>query len=167
MALRKIRVLGDPVLRGKSQEVKKIDESMVSLARDMIDSINSGYQPGVGLAAPQIGVSKRVIVVNYGENIEVYINPEIEILDSSQETEEEGCLSVPNLRAEVKRYKKVKFSALNLSGQKVELEAEGMQARIFQHEIDHLDGLLFIDRVDKNTKRKLMMQYNQMEQKEG
>ncbi|MGM0364940.1 MAG: peptide deformylase [Actinomycetota bacterium] len=161
MALRKIRVLGDPVLREKSQLVEKIDESIIGLANDLIDSINCGYQPGVGLAAPQIGVSRRVIVLNYEGDIETYINPRIEVLDSGQETEEEGCLSIPNLRAEVKRASKIRFTALKLDGGEVKIEAEGMQARIFQHEVDHLEGLLFIDRVDKKTKRRLIMEYSQ------
>ncbi len=167
MALKKIRLLGDPVLREKSKAVKQIDGSIINLSRDMIDSVSSGNQLGVGLAAPQIGVSKRVIVLNYEGNMETYINPRLTVLDEEQEIAEEGCLSVPNIRADVKRHKKVKFSALKLDGQKIDLEAEGMLARIFQHEIDHLDGLLFIDRVDKKTKRKLMMEYNQPGQKKG
>ncbi len=166
MALKKIRVLGDPVLREKSSPVKKIDENIQSLIKDMQDSIHAGYQPGVGLAAPQIGVSKRVIVVNYDGTFEAYINPELEILESSSQMQEEGCLSLPNLRTEVNRPKKVLLKALKMDGSKIEMEAEEMMARILQHEVDHLDGLLFIDRVDKKTKRQLMLEYSQLESEE-
>lgn len=166
MAVRKIRTMGDPVLRGKSKSVDKIDDGILTLAQDMIDSINTGYQEGIGLAAPQIGVSKRVIVINLDEDIKVYINPELETIDKDIEMEEEGCLSVPHLKAEVPRKKKIRVKALNLNSEKIELEASGILARVFQHEVDHLDGVLFVDRLDKKTKRHLLFEYNSQQKQE-
>ena len=165
MTIREIKSFPDEVLRQKAKKVVNFDDELHQLIDDMVETMRDA--PGVGLAAPQIGVPKRVIVVNYGDKVEPFINPRLKIEDRSQEQEEEGCLSVPHLRAEVKRYKKVRFTAQKLDGQEVEIEGEGIIARIFQHEIDHLDGLLFIDRVDRKTKRKLMLEYNQDEQQEG
>ncbi|MDZ7836476.1 MAG: peptide deformylase [Actinomycetota bacterium] len=90
MSIRKIRVLGDPVLREKSRAVDQIDDAVLALAKDMADSINTGYQGGVGLAAPQIGVNKRVIAINLEDDMQVYVNPEIEVLSDQTELEEEG-----------------------------------------------------------------------------
>lgn len=152
--------MGDPVLRGKSRPVDKVDDSIINLAKDMADSIDTGYQSGVGLAAPQIGVPKRVIIIHLEEEIKTYINPEIEVLDDETEIEEEGCLSLPHLKADVPRSKKIKVKALTLEGKEIELIAEGMLARVFQHETDHLEGKLFIDRLDKKTRRQLLLQYD-------
>lgn len=156
MARRKIRTFGDPVLRGKCKKIVKLDKSLINLIKDMTDSINEGYQPGVGLAAPQIGISKRVIIINYDDEIRAFINPEIEILEEEVEEDEEGCLSVPGIKEMVNRHKKVKIKAQDIKGNDIEIVAEGFLARVFQHELDHLEGLLFIDRLDKKKKRELI-----------
>ncbi len=162
MAKRKIRTFGDPVLREKSKKVEKIDQNLMALIRDMEDSIDSGYQPGVGLAAPQIGVSKKVIIINFDEKVNAFINPEIEVLDEEKEEDEEGCLSLPGIREQVERYKKVRLRAKDIKGKDTEMVVEGMLARILQHETDHLEGILFIDRLDKKKKREVISRINEM-----
>ncbi len=153
MARRKIRTFGDPVLREKSKKIENFDEGLSALIKDMADSINSGYQPGVGLAAPQIGISKRAIIINYDDEIKAFINPEIEVLDKSKEADGEGCLSVPGIREEVDRFKKIRLKAKDIKGNNIDMVVEGFLARVFQHEVDHLEGMLFIDRLDKKKKR--------------
>lgn len=163
MAVRKIRKIGDPVLREKSKEVKKIDKGVLKLVEDMVDTISKGEEAGVGLAAPQIGVPKRVIVVNFGDKVQAFINPEIEILNSEQIEDEEGCLSVYSMRARLKRAKKIRLKAMDLKGNNISLEAEGVLARIFQHEIDHLNGVLFLDHLDKKSKRELLAKISEID----
>lgn len=107
---------------------------------------------GIGLAAPQIGISKRIIVVDTGDNLIEMVNPEI-IYGEGEQTGSEGCLSVPNVVGLVKRAKKVTVKGLNRKGEEVNIEASDLLARVFQHEIDHLDGVLFIDRAIE-TRRK-------------
>lgn len=161
MGLRKIVTLPDPVLRRKTRPVKKIDKNLQALIDDMIETMRDA--PGVGLAAPQVGISDRLIVVEYadppeGEDEEavevkpklyVVINPEI--VKTSRETVVgiEGCLSIPSLVGEVERYEMVQVKGLNRHGQPMKIKAEGWLARIFQHEIDHVDGVLYPDRATK------------------
>jgi len=156
MTVKKIRIIGDPVLREKSKEIKEIDKIIIELVEDMVDTITKGKIVAAGLAAPQIGVSKRVIIVNFGEKIKAFINPEIEVLDNEQIIDEEGCLSVGSYRYNVGRVKKIKVKAIDLEGNENVFEAEGLLSRIFQHEVDHLNGILFIDHLDKETKRELL-----------
>ena len=156
MAVKKIRIIGDPVLREKSKEIKEIDKIIIELVEDMVDTITKGKIFAAGLAAPQIGVSKRVIVVNFSEKIKAFINPDIEVLDNEQIIDEEGCLSVGSYRYNVGRAKRIKVKAIDLKGNKNVFEAEGLLSRIFQHEVDHLNGILFIDHLDKETKRELL-----------
>ena len=156
MAVKNIIKIGSPVLRQISEKVEKIDKAIFSLIKDMTDTITFEEYNAVGLAAVQIGVLKRVIVINWGK-IEAYINPEIEILDKEEEELHEGCLSLYSIGCKIKRPKKIRVTAITPKAVKVTFEAEGMLARIFLHEIDHLEGKLFIDYLDKESKRELML----------
>ncbi|MCL5770765.1 MAG: peptide deformylase [Actinobacteria bacterium] len=160
MAVKTIRKIGDPVLRKISEKVEKIDKEILLLIDDMIDTINSDEYNAVGLAAVQIGVLKRVIVINWGK-IEVYINPEIKIIGKEEEEQHEGCLSLYSMGCMLKRPKKIQVTALTPKSEKVSFKVEGMLARIFLHEVDHLDGKLFIDYLDSETKRELMVKISE------
>lgn len=152
MALREIVTVPDAVLRRKAQKVRQFDADLQQLIDDMIETMRAA--PGVGLAAPQVGVSQRVIVVEYGDDedetqpprLYVVVNPEI--VETSPDTEMgvEGCLSIPGLVGEVERYRRIVVKGQNRRGQPIKLKLQGWVARIFQHEIDHLEGILFTDR---------------------
>lgn len=144
MAIRFLRTEGDPVLRKPALEVKRFDAALGRLLDDMAESMY--YYEGVGLAAPQIGISKRIVVIDANESgLLELINPEI-VFAEGEEVDIEGCLSVPQTYGEVKRAARVKVIAQNRLGERMEIEAEGLLARALQHEIDHLQGVLFIDR---------------------
>lgn len=144
MAIRFLRTEGDPVLRKPALEVKRFDAALGRLLDDMAESMY--YYEGVGLAAPQIGISKRIVVIDANESgLLELINPEI-VFAEGEEVDIEGCLSVPQTYGEVKRAARVKVIAQNRLGERIEIEAEGLLARALQHEIDHLQGVLFIDR---------------------
>ena len=144
MALRKILRDNHPLLHSPTQEVKKINSGVVRLLDDMIETMRAA--DGVGLAANQVGVSKRILIATDGEEI-IYelINPRCDQTEG-EEIGIEGCLSLPGCYGEVPRATKVIVKALNRKGQEVRLEAEGLLARILQHETDHLDGILFTDK---------------------
>ncbi|RCW51411.1 MULTISPECIES: peptide deformylase [unclassified Halanaerobium] len=146
MAILQIRKLGDPVLRSRAKEVEKITEKTNELLDNMIDTMYA--EDGVGLAAPQVGILQRIAVVDIGENLIELINPEI-ISESGKSIMEEGCLSVPDETGEVIRSEKIKVKALNREGEEITFEAENFEARAIQHEIDHLEGILFIDKTVK------------------
>ncbi|MEZ5066783.1 MAG: peptide deformylase [bacterium] len=153
MAVREIRKYGDPVLRAKANPIADVDEEIRALATDMLDTLAKAE--GVGLAGPQVGEERRIIVVHppppaddeEREEPRVYLNPEIVEKRGPQETEEEGCLSIPGIYETVRRPHGVRVRARSLEGEDLEFDAEGMLARIFLHEIDHLDGVLFIDKI--------------------
>lgn len=148
MAIRVIVKHPDPVLREKTVKVKNINKNIIKLLDDMAETMY--HAEGVGLAAPQVGVSKRVTVINVGDEnglIEL-INPEI-ISKSGEQMGPEGCLSFPGLVGEVRRAQKCKVRALNRHGEIFEIEGEDLLARAFQHEIDHLNGVLFTDLVER------------------
>jgi len=155
MALREIVLLPDPVLRRKAHKITNFEKDMQQLIDDMIETMREA--PGVGLAAPQVGISQRLIVVEYGDEdddeapkkLYVVINPEIVKL--SEETVEgvEACLSVPGLAGTVKRHESVVVKGLNRHGRPIRIKAGGWLARIFQHEIDHVDGVVFTDRAER------------------
>jgi peptide deformylase len=153
MAIRKIFTSEDPVLRMKAKRVKKIDAATQKLIDDMIETMRDA--PGVGLAAPQVGASLRVIVVELPEDEEdpqsgakmQLVNPEITKSDGEQ-TGEEGCLSIPGYVGVVKRKMNVTVKGLNRKGKEVKVNASGYLARVLQHEIDHIDGILFTDRLE-------------------
>jgi peptide deformylase len=156
MAVREIVYVPDPVLRRKAHKITTVDADVKALIEDMIETVRQA--PGVGLAAPQVGVSTRLIVVEYGDDADeeapkklyVVINPEI--VESSTEdmvTGIEGCLSIPGLVGEVERFNKIVVKGINRFGKPTKIKVEGWLARIFQHEIDHLDGVLYTDRATK------------------
>ena len=149
MAVYRIIENGDEVLREKAIEVKSVTPNIIKLLNNMRDTMYANK--GVGLAAPQIGVSKRVIVVDVGEGLIELINPSI-IEASGQLTDTEGCLSLPDVVGDVKRAAKVRVKGLNRNGAEIEIRAEGYAARAFQHEIDHLEGILFIDKAENIRK---------------
>jgi peptide deformylase len=160
MAVREIVTLPAPILRRKARPVTEFGAELQTLINDMIDTMRDA--PGVGLAAPQVDVPLRLIVVEYSEEDEdededkevppklyVVANPEITRFSSDDEIGTEGCLSIPGYAGDVERPLAITIKGLNRRGQPLKLKAEGWLARIFQHEIDHLDGVLFIDRAEK------------------
>lgn len=142
MAIRKIREMGDEVLEKKCKEVKKMSVRTQILINDMLDTMYEAF--GVGLAAPQVGVLKRIVVIDVGEGPLVLINPEI-VETAGEQTGEEGCLSVPGKSGIVTRPEYVKVKALNEDMEEVILEGEGLLARAFCHEIDHLEGKMYVE----------------------
>lgn len=151
MAVFEVVQYGAPVLREKAKPVKNITPNVLKLLQNLADTMYAA--PGVGLAAPQIGVSKRVAVIDIGDGLLELINPEIVSREGS-ELETEGCLSLPEITLKVRRAAKVRVKAQNREGKRVEIAGEGMLARALQHEIDHLDGILFIDRAEKKVKKR-------------
>ena len=151
MAVYKIVEIGDSLLKEKARAVPKITPNILKLLDNMADTMYSAR--GVGLAAPQIGVSKRVIVVDIGEGLVGLINPEI-TLARGEEVDTEGCLSVPGLVGDVPRAAEIEVKGLNRKGESCSLKAKGFLARVLQHEIDHLEGILFVDRATNIRKIK-------------
>lgn len=145
MAIREIREIGDEILTKKCKEVTKMTLRTRVLIEDMFDTMYERF--GVGLAAPQVGVLKKIVVIDVGEGPIVLINPEI-IETSGEQTGEEGCLSVPGKWGTVTRPDHVKVRALNEEMEEFEMEGEGLLARAFCHEIDHLSGNLYVDKVE-------------------
>lgn len=142
MAIRTIRELGDEVLTKPCKEVTKLTLRTKILINDMLDTMYEAM--GVGLAAPQVGILKRIVVIDIGDGPIVLINPEI-IAEEGEQTGEEGCLSVPGKSGVVTRPNYVKVKALNEEMEEIELEGEGLLARAFCHEIDHLDGKMYVE----------------------
>lgn len=159
MTLRKIVTLPDPVLKRKAHTVNRFDKSLHVLLDDMVETMRDA--PGVGLAAPQIGLSERIIVIEYFERPEdeeveeapkkvwAVINPEIVKASEEMLMGVEGCLSIPGLVGEVERHMEVQVKGLNRHGKPMKVKATGWLARIFQHEIDHLNGVLFTERATR------------------
>ncbi|WP_227766952.1 peptide deformylase [Zhaonella formicivorans] len=146
MAVYNIVKIGNPVLREKAKPVSSITPNIIKLLDNMKDTMYEAN--GVGLAAPQIGVSKRVVVIDVGEGLLELLNPEI-IAMNGEEIDTEGCLSIPGVQGEVKRAAEVTVKALNREGKEFEIKGTGLLARAMQHEIDHLEGILFVDRLEK------------------
>jgi len=164
MAVRSVVCYPDERLRKKCRPVKHVDEQVVRLVEDMAETMYAG--PGVGLAAPQIGVNRRVIVVHaYQEEgdprsrLLAVINPEIVVASPEVEVADEGCLCLPGVRADVVRAVRAVVQGLNVAGQPVRYEVTEFEARVFQHEVDHLDGVLFIDHLDSLTRDMLVKEY--------
>lgn len=150
MAIRNIRKEEDEILRKKSREVEVIDDKLKELINDMIETMHK--YDGLGLAAPQVGILKRVVVIDlYDDNgVMVLINPEIKKQKGCQVVEE-GCLSFPNQFAKVERPEQVVVEALNINGEKVKVKGSGLLAQALVHEIDHLNGELFVDKMIEGT----------------
>lgn len=160
MAMREIRILPDPVLRTPCDEITKIDDTVKSLVQDLIDTVDD--EGRAGLAANQIGVSLRAFSWNIDDKIGYILNPKI--IDLSQDDYqdgEEGCLSVPGLWFPTRRAWYAKVVGIDLNGNEVVVEGEELMARCLQHEVDHLDGYLYIDRLAKDVKKKAMRQIRQ------
>jgi peptide deformylase len=153
MAPYSIRMVGDPVLRQRAAEVTTIDGRLAKLADDMIVTMYEA--PGLGLAAPQVGVEKRLFVYDVGDGAKTLINPVIAETDGEW-AYEEGCLSVPGLSWEIVRPKLVHLRGIDLDGNEVSIEADEILARAFQHEIDHLDGVLLLERLDADTRKQAL-----------
>ena len=154
--MNKIILYPNKILRKKSEEVgEEIDEEIRNLAREMVEIMVK--EDGIGLAAPQLGILKRIIVVMTENGPEVFINPVIVKKSKESETMEEGCLCFPGVFLKIKRAKMIEVEALNLQGEKIRMKTEGLVARIFQHEADHLDGILFVDRASFWQKIKLKL----------
>lgn len=157
MAVREIRIMGDPVLRTPAREVLEFDRDLKAMAEDMLETMYRSS--GVGLAGPQIGVSKRVIVVDLGDSEEDHpgplalVNPRV--VEASRKTDRapEGCLSIPGMEEVVERPFTVAVEGMTPEGEPVALQASGLLARALQHEIDHLDGILFIDHLSPLTRK--------------
>jgi len=162
----KIRYIGDPILRKVAEPINEFNDDLKQFARDLIEVMH--VEDGIGLAAPQIGVSKQIIAVDASELVEdeyprVFINPEI--LESSGEwVVEEGCLSIPGVREEVTRPEKILLKFQDDSGEIFTQEFSGWLARILQHEIDHLHGILFVDRISP-LRRNLLIAQNAIPEK--
>jgi len=154
MAILEIKEYGEPVLREKALPVEEITPEILNLIKDMAETMYA--DSGVGFAAPQVGVSKRIMVIDGDEDgLIVLINPMI-VKSEGEVVDEEGCLSVPGIYSQVKRSSKVTVKALNENGDPIEITKEGLTARALQHEIDHLDGILFIDRIGRMERQILL-----------
>ena len=170
MAIREILTYPNPFLRRTVAPVKVLDDALQTTIEDMTETMYA--EPGVGLAATQIGVDQRIIVFDVSpsdgpRHPDALINPEIVFEEGRQLSENEGCLSVPEFRSDVERFYKVKVRGMNRKGEPVELEAEGFPSIVLQHEIDHLNGILFIDRISRLKremyKRRVRKQLKQSE----
>jgi len=156
MALRQVIKLPHPTLRRTAHKVEKFDKDLQKLVDDMIQTMRD--EPGVGLAAPQVNISQRLIVVEYPEDdsvpdpkskVFIVVNPDITTQSEEKVSGIEGCLSVPNLYGQVERAEAITVEGKNQFGDDINIKASGWLARIFQHEIDHLNGVLFVDIADK------------------
>ena len=149
MANLEIRRAGDPVLKKQCQAVEKVTGKIKKLLDDMAETMNAA--DGVGLAAPQVGVELRIVVIDVGEGLIELINPVLLEKEGCQKGLE-GCLSVPGVFGQVERYEKVVVEGLNRSGRKIRVTGSGLLARALQHEMDHLDGVLFVEKADSLQK---------------
>lgn len=149
VAILNIRTVGDPVLRSKTKKVSKITDRTRELLDNMAETMYDA--PGIGLAAPQVGILQQIVVIDVeeGNGLIELINPEIVSVSEEKVIFEEGCLSVPDKTGDVIRPKKVVVKALDRDGEKIEIEADNLLARAIQHEVDHLNGVLFIDKTAK------------------
>ena len=155
----KIRLYGDHILRRKSREVKQISRDIQKLIDNMAKLMYKNK--GLGLAAPQVGILKRVIIADVGDGLVSLVNPRI-LWRQGKDAMSEGCLSIPGINLEIKRSREVIVEGLNREDEKVQLGAVGVLARVFQHEIDHLDGILIIDRVPKKRIKPIKKQLDEI-----
>ena len=161
-----IRTFGDPVLKSKAAPVGDVDGKLVRLVDDMFTTLYESSN-GIALAAPQIGVQKQVIVWDFGEGEqEVIFNPEIVEIDGEW-VYDEGCLSIPGLYVEMIRPKRVLVRGVDINGEIVEREADELEARMYQHELDHLNGVLMFDRMTPDQRKEALGEYRRIQQAEA
>jgi peptide deformylase len=165
-ALSFIRRLGDPVLKSRATPVDQFDEALRAQVARMGGLMNDAL--GVGLAAPQIGLSQRLLVYRVGQDapLVALVNPEIEWSSGDEETLEEGCLSIPGIAVDVERPVHVRVRAQDETGAERVVEASGLEARVIQHEIDHLDGVLILDRTSKDQRKEAMRTLREAEEQQ-
>ncbi|MEO5974094.1 MAG: peptide deformylase [Ilumatobacteraceae bacterium] len=156
-----IRKYGDPVLRSAAATIANIDSKLVALSETMFTVMYAA--PGLGLAGPQIGVQKQIFVYDVDENPQVLLNPTI-VESSGEWVYDEGCLSIPGLYVEMLRPKQILVRGISLDGNTVEIEADELLARLFQHEIDHLNGVLMFDRMTPDQRKLAMAEYRKLEE---
>ena len=159
-----IRTYGDPVLKTCAAEITNIDGKLVKLADEMLQVMYEA--PGLGLAAPQIGVQKQLFVYDVDDSPQILINPKI-IESSGEWVYDEGCLSIPGLSVEMLRPKLILVRGINLDGNTVEIEADELLARLFQHEIDHLQGVLMFERMTADQRKLAFAEYRRREEQPG
>jgi peptide deformylase len=153
-----IRVFGDPVLKRPASDVVEIDGAFVKLVDAMFHTMYDA--PGVGLAAPQVGVQQRFFVYDVGDDPQVLVNPRI-VESAGEWLYEEGCLSIPGLSIEIVRPKLVTVEGLDLDGNPIVIEGDELLGRVFQHEIDHLDGVLMFDRLERDARKEAMRRWRE------
>ena len=158
MAL-EVKTFGDPVLKTRAARVKEFDDALLRLTEEMLVTMRE--REGVGLAANQVGRLKRVLVAGIEEDEYVLINPVIEARSDETEVLPEGCLSIPGILVDVERPVAVTVSGQDAAGEEVRFEAEGLLARVFQHEIDHLDGVLILDRTDRESRKAALREWRE------
>ncbi|HTR68905.1 MAG TPA: peptide deformylase [Mycobacteriales bacterium] len=154
MAVQPIRLFGDPVLTARAEEVTTFDKELRNLVKDLAETMLDA--PGVGLAAPQIGVSLRVFTYDVDDALGHLVNPVLAVVDEEDQDGDEGCLSFPGLSFPTRRRMNVVASGMNMHGEPVTVDGSALLARCIQHEIDHLDGILFIDRLDSEQRKAAM-----------
>lgn len=158
MAL-EVKTFGDPVLKTRAAKVKEFDEALLRLTEEMLVTMRE--REGVGLAANQVGRLRRVLVAGIEEDEYVLINPVIEARSDETEVLAEGCLSIPGIQVDVERPLAVTVSGQDAAGGEIRFEAEGLLARVFQHEIDHLDGVLILDRTDRESRKAALREWRE------
>ena len=158
MAL-EMRTFGDPVLKTRAATVEDFDEALERLAEDMLDTMRT--QEGVGLAANQVGRLKRILVAAVEDDEYVLVNPVIEEASEITKSGPEGCLSIPGIQVEVERPTGITISGKDVSAEPIRIQAEGLLARIFQHEVDHLNGVLILDRTDRDSRKAAMREWRE------
>jgi len=163
MSKLEIKKYPDPILRKKCEEVKEITPEIRKLIEEMV--LTMGKDKGVGLAAPQVGISKKIIVFETGEGVTALINPKILKRGKKQFKDQEGCLSFPGIWIKIRRPEKIEVEALDITGRKIGLAASMMASRVLQHEIDHLNGVLFIDKASLIDKVKIKKQLDVLKKK--
>jgi peptide deformylase len=154
-----IRTFGDPVLKTRAAPVESFDESLAHLTQDMLATMRD--KEGVGLAANQVGRLKRVLVAAVEDEEYVIVNPVLTNMAETTEKASEGCLSIPGIQVDVERPIAVTVSAQDVSGKPLHLEASGLLARVLQHEVDHLDGVLILDRTDRHSRKAAMREWRE------
>ena len=158
MAL-EVKTFGDPVLKTRAARVKEFDDALLRLTGEMLVTMRE--REGVGLAANQVGRLRRVLVAGIEEDEYVLINPVIEARSEETEILPEGCLSIPGIQVDVERPVAVTVSGQDAAGEELRFEAEGLLARVFQHEIDHLDGVLILDRTDRESRKAALREWRE------